>query len=505
MGRLVRWFQTAGQAADQQFTGSLTGTARASHDLGITSIDWDSTAENVVYATREAAGPRATAASSAAWQQAWKVMTLKLTGRQRYDHRRDLLQVDELTAASEMLHLTANGKVEQCSLQRQADLTGEIDYELAWLTEKLRPLLGPHVQFVGREKGHFSVNGPLQWPGSLSPGTQPAPAPGPAVALTSATVSGGGLATTPARPPVGLLASTTPVPASLVPPGLSGAADFGWQSANIYGLLLGKGGLNASLSRGILQFAPLQIPVSEGRIHALPRLDLNVTPVRLELDKGPFVENVRISPELCDTWLKYVAPVVADATRAEGRFSVALDGAKVPLTQPRTSDARGQLTIHTGQIGPGPLAQQFIGLAQQVKAVVDGRPATGNSGSSSPWVILPEQTVAFQVKDGRVHHEGWVANVGDVTIRTTGSVGFDETVAIVAEIPVRDEWVAGKRYLAAMKGTTLRVPVQGSLSQPRVDSRALGNLSGQVIRDSAGRLIEDEVTRGLQRLLGPQR
>jgi hypothetical protein len=217
------------------------------------------------------------------------------------------------------------------------------------------------------------------------------------------------------------------------------------------------------------------------------------------------VENVRLSPELCQTWLKYVAPLLADATRAEGRFSIALDSTRVPLTQPQTSDIRGQVTIHSAQIGPGPLAQQFVGLSRQVKAVVDGRPATGNDASASPWVILPQQTVAFQVQNGRVHHEGWTANVGDVTIRTTGSVGFDETLAIVAEIPVRDDWVVGKRYLSAMQGTTLRVPVQGSFAQPRVDSRALRDLGGQAVRNAAGRLIEDEVNRGLQRLLGPPR
>jgi hypothetical protein len=148
------------------------------------------------------------------------------------------------------------------------------------------------------------------------------------------------------------------------------------------------------------------------------------------------------------------------------------------------------------------LAQEFVGLAQQIKTLVRGQP--GGAITSGVWMLVPEQQVTFDVQDGRVNHQGLTVTVGDLAIRTTGSVGFDQTLAVVAEVPVRDEWVQGKPYLAGLKGTSLKMPVGGSLNKPRVDQQALANLNRQLVRDAAGRVLEDQLGRGLQQLLGPR-
>jgi hypothetical protein len=268
-------------------------------------------------------------------------------------------------------------------------------------------------------------------------------------------------------------------------------------------LLIGKGELKAALGGGVLQFAPLQVPVSEGRFQAVSRIELNATPARLLVDQGQLIDKVRISPELCRTWLKYVAPLLADATRAEGRFSVALDGAKVPLTDTNKSDIHGQLTIHSAQVGPGPAAQEFISMAQQVKTILNGGPASSGQGAASNWLVIPEQTVRVDVADGRVHHQGLTMSAGDVVIRTSGSVGLDESLAIMAEVPIRDEWVTNKKYLSSLRGTTIQIPLQGTLSKPRLDNRMLRELSTRMIGGAARGVLQDEVNRGLQRLFGP--
>ncbi len=225
--------------------------------------------------------------------------------------------------------------------------------------------------------------------------------------------------------------------------------------------------------------------------------------MRLLVDRGQLVNNVRISPELCQTWLKYVAPLLADATRAEGRFSVLLDGAKVPLSDTTKSDIHGQLTIHSAQVGPGPLAQEFLSLAQQVKTILNSGTASNGPIAASNWLMIPEQTVRVDVEDGRVHHQGLTMTSGDVQIRTNGSVGFDESLAIMAEVPIRDEWVTNKKYLSSLRGTTIQIPVQGTLSKPRLDNRMLRDLSTRMIGGAARGVLQDEVNRGLQRLFGP--
>jgi len=491
LGRVGQWLQTPGQAADQQLTGAVTGALEATHEAGVTQVSWTSDAENMVFATRKvnrsSAGPTLAAASSA-WQELWREPSVKLISRERYDHQRDVLEVQELSATASLFRLVAAGRIEEFSGRQLAELSGEVNYDWADVSTKLSGFLGKAVQITGKDKGRFALQGPLreavakvgQAPGPVRPSEQ-FPAEFRLVSATGTSAAGG----------------------VLVPTALAGSARCGWDSGNLYGLLIGKGELKAALGGGVLQFAPLQVPVSEGRFQAVSRIELNAAPMRLLVDRGQLIDNVRISPELCHTWLKYVAPLLADATRAEGRFSVMLDRAKVPLTDTNKSDVHGQLTIHSAQIGPGPVALEFLSLAQQVKAVLDGRPASNGQNAASNWLMIPEQTVRVDVQDGRVNHQGLTMTAGDVLIRTSGSVGLDESLAIMAEVPIRDEWVTNKKYLSSLRGTTIQIPLQGTLSKPRLDNRMLQELSSRMIGGAARGVLQDEVNRGLQRLFGP--
>ena len=48
--------------------------------------------------------------------------------------------------------------------------------------------------------------------------------------------------------------------------------------------------------------------------------------------------------------------------------------------QPSLADLEGTLTIHEAKIGPGPLADQYISLAQQVKALMEKKPLDALGG-----------------------------------------------------------------------------------------------------------------------------
>jgi len=95
--------------------------------------------------------------------------------------------------------------------------------------------------------------------------------------------------------------------------------------------------------------------------------------------------------------------------------------------------------------------------------------------------------------------------VGDTPIRTSGSVGLDQSLALVVELSIQESWVAKDPRLAMLKGTQLSIPVGGTLNQPRLDPRALEQLSAQVLQQSANRLIDQGIQRGLQELLGPRK
>jgi translocation and assembly module TamB len=481
LDRLTQWFQAPGQPATSRLTGSATGSLRAAHDDRRTQLDWTTEVTDFAYATLStppATTPVRTVSLPASWRDVWREPSIRVSGRQRYDHADDRLHVDQCSAATTALKLDVQGQIAHVTTQAAAELNGTLDYDLADVTRHLQSSWGEQIRLTGRQQARFQIAGPLLATHSITH------------AASAATVSA---RNTSAAVPTGLL----------VPAALSGNARAGWQSAEVYGLRLGPADLQAALDRSVLQLDPLEVTVSQGHLRGTPRLDLSALPVRLMLDRGPLLENVQISPELCQTWLKYITPLLADATRAEGTFSITLENANVPLPDSALTAAKGVLTIHRGQVGPGPLAQEFLGTAQQVRAIIEGG-AAARGNQASTWLVLPEQQVPFEVQRGRVLHQGLTVMAGDMALRTSGSVGFDQTLALVAEVPIQDRWIANKRVLQGLKGTTLQLPIQGSFTQPKTDRRTLADLNQQVIRSAAGGAIEQELGRGLQQLFGPR-
>ena len=84
----------------------------------------------------------------------------------------------------------------------------------------------------------------------------------------------------------------------------------------------GAGSLDARLQQQMLRVEPFPLPVGQGQLRLAPQVEL-FAPYRVSLDKGPVIEQVTITPEMCHHWLKYLAPLVADATAAEGCFRFA--------------------------------------------------------------------------------------------------------------------------------------------------------------------------------------
>jgi hypothetical protein len=274
-----------------------------------------------------------------------------------------------------------------------------------------------------------------------------------------------------------------------------------WSGANLYGLPVGAGRLAAVLGDGVVQIEPLSLSVGEGRLTAAPQVRLDPTPAELTIPPGPVITNVRISPEVGEAMLKYVAPVLAGATQSEGLFSLQLEGARVPLGEPRRADSGGTLTVHSVRVVPGPLASQWIGLAKQIEAIARRRDPAGLT--TKPQVTLlaiRDQGVNFRVVDGRVHHQSMEFQMGDVTMRSQGSVGFDETIALTLQVPVPDAWIADQPLLAGFKGQVLQVPISGTLSRPQMDARAIASLSQQLLQGAAQQAIGGELNKALDKL-----
>jgi hypothetical protein len=355
-----------------------------------------------------------------------------------YDGNGKVLRLSRLILSSSALAAQIAGQFAPAAdgKQNEVRLNGQLSYDLGRLAEMFRPVIGPNIAVVGRSSTPILFAGPL-----------------------------------------GVDAST-------------GSAGLKWEQANVYGFQVGQAEARATLDKGVVQVAPLDLAVSRGRMRLAPRVKLAPEPMELTLPAGPLAERIEINPVMCSELLMYIAPVLAEVTSAQGTFSIALDKCRIPLGDPAGGDLAGRITVHSVEVGPGPLVREFALLLNR----------------ESPAKLKKESTIAFQMHNRRVYHQNVEMVFPDLTITTQGSVGFDQTLDLVAEMPVPPKWLAKNPLAAqALANQRIRIPLKGTLKKPQLDRQEMDRLSRQFIKQAAGNLIEGELNKQLDRLLQPRK
>ncbi|MCC9606874.1 hypothetical protein LOC68_15680 [Blastopirellula sp. JC732] len=371
----------------------------------------------------------------------------------------DTATIETMQLTTSAVQVAAAGKVEQWSTAPIANLQGNANYDWDLLAPVIASFAGKEVKLTGKQQSPFQIAGPL-----TAPETQ----------------------------------STAPF--AWLSPQLTAAGSIAWQQATLYGVPIGATNIKANLNQGIIGFDPLRIDVSGGKVNAQPRVTLLTNPPLLQLPQGRLVENLAITPEMCQGWMKYAAPLLADSTRAEGRFSLDVQQADFPVLNPMGGEAVGTLTIHGAEVRPGPLAYQYVVLAKQIQAIVKKQIPGQTNPNETVLMRMPEQQVPVQMAGGRVYHQNLTMQIDSVQIISQGSVGVDQSIQMLAKIPVQEAWIQSNPALASLRGKTLEVPISGTLESPKLDARAIEGIAGQAIGGAAQDLIEKGLNRGLDKL-----
>ena len=368
-----------------------------------------------------------TAASGRRLQQP----SVRLVARGTLDNRTRVVQLQQAELTAGVGVAAGAGSLALAEGQQRFDLEAQVQYDLDQISRQLQLDAASPVRVYGRGNGGFAFHGPAD----------------PAVA--------------------------------------EGRAALSWQAADLYGFRVGPGSLEASLAGGLLNFRPLNLEVSEGKMQLAPRVQFAPGPAELTVDRGRVAEQVRINPAMCAAGLKYIAPALAGVTSAEGRFSIELDHCRIPLEDPSRGQLQGRMIVHSVEVGPGPLIHE-LALAL---------------GYTAPAQIARESSIDFMMADGRVHHRGATLTFPDLTVRTSGSVGLDKSLALVAEMPIPPKWRGNNVLGAALKDQLIQLPIAGTLDRPQLDRAGLEQASRQFLQNATQNVIQDQ----LNRLLGPRR
>ncbi|MBN8625726.1 MAG: hypothetical protein J0M17_09575 [Planctomycetes bacterium] len=363
--------------------------------------------------------------------QLWREPQVRLVGSGVYEPRRDALAIDRLEVVADALRVLVSGKLDQISTTRVLDCRGEATYDLAKLTPLAQTSLDKSVTMTGRQTQPFQLSGPL-------------------VDL---------------KRPDGIAWHQ-----------LQGAARLGWDQLSLYGFNVPKNQLEATLGQGYLRTTTIEVPVGGGKLRAAPTVRVGPEPVEVRLDPGVLADHVTITREMANERLMYVMPIMAGVAQVGGRFSIALEEFRVPISNPAAGAIAGKLTVHDVDVGPGFLTQELATLVNL--------PASVN--------LTRESVVDFKMIEGRIYHQNLEFAFPNVTVRTMGSVGVaDQTLSLVAEVPIPSHLLQNLPIAnSALSGQVIRVPIAGTLQKPTLDRDAFRQATAQFVQSAAAGALQ---------------
>ncbi len=376
---------------------------------------------------------------------------LTIRGRARLEPAADRLLLGPVSVDGTLGSITVQAEVANLSGSCDLHLRGECEYDLPRFAGLLDPAL--EVRIAGKDTRAFTLAGPLRPVGT-----------GNGLLLR---VGGG---------------RTLDVPLDV--PALHGQASFGLLSLKAPGCDIGPAELRLCLQQGWLQCYPLETTFNGGRLRVQPHLRLDPGPPEVLLLGGPVIEQARITPELCAGLLGQALPALGHVGQVEGTMSVILEAGRIPLADPSRAEIKGSIRLHRARFGPGPLSRELAAVLK----------------TAPPACAVRDATVPFHLVHGRVYHRDLELTFPDFTIRTSGSVGLDGSLAMLVEMPLPVKLLGSAKVSRALAAQTIRLPIAGTVHAPHIDRQALQAISGQLLREIAADALEREVERKLRGL-----
>ena len=457
VSRVSQWFDLSPTADSIFWFGDAEGVVKISSDVnGITIVIESADINDMAAATQtinlQATGGPVQNASNGQrqWNALWQDSKVRLSGGVKLNHDFDAITFNDTAIQASSLSGLMTGKVTDLYQTMNVDVSGAWQPDWNQINALLLEMSGGAIKFNGSKPQQFTIRGPLFDANAGQPGSSSA----------------------------------------WVPSDLFANAAFHLDGGELMDLAIGQTELNVALNQGVAQISTDGIPFAGGSVKVSPVIDLRTANPEMKIDRTRIIDQVQLRPETARKWLKYVAPLVADATSAQGTLTVDIDSATVPLLDAESMTAQGTIHLSQSAVGAGPLAEQLLDSALQVRKLLKPEAEEKTVRTS---IEIKDQSVQFVVQDGRVYHKQMEFSHKELTIRTSGSVGFDQSLQMTAVIPIDDDWVDGNKYLAGLKGQTLSLPITGTVSKPVIDKTMVAQLSQDLVRKAATSAAESAI------------
>lgn len=279
------------------------------------------------------------------------------------------------------------------------------------------------------------------------------------------------------------------------------SGNLGWESGEVAGVRFGPATAPFHWTENLVRLSPTVVPVGRGRLNLAGDVYYRPGPLWMRVQPGVVAESIELTPEITTQWMKYLAPLAAEATRVSGTFGAELDEATVVFDNPQISRVVGRLNIEGVQMDAGPLTNQIINGVKQLKTLA-GSPQAAPQPRT--LISMPPQTVDFTVDSAVVSHKRLFFEVDRAQLFTSGRVAFDGRLDMTALIPLDPRWLGNN--LQGLAGQPVALPIDGTLTRPSLDSRGLAQVVSQLgiqaAQSTAENYIQQQLNRGIDKIFG---
>lgn len=518
VGRLEPWFVGTTATARWPASGRVWGTAEIQDTPAGVNLLLDATGSQLSLSSGgEAAGD---IRSRPVWEEPRARFSCEVTR----GAVGDTLAIHRMALESSTVALAAAGTIQDLPTTPRVELGGTVSYDWSLLSRLGSPWTGGRIDFAGGAARPFLLRTPVRPLAQLvsrvlagGAGEEVAPrAPADASPATTveiplpeswlATARGAGRDASPERP------SRATVPVSLKPPVAEPWAEWlrsvsidtstNWAAGAIEGVAVDGGETPVRLFEGQLALGPFDIGFGGGRLRGAPWVQLLPAPGEIVVPPGRVAERILLAGPLADRWMTWMFPLLGRSTRTRGLVSVDVAGARLPVGDPWSGEAAGAMVFESLEVTPGPLLAPLANLVVRLQSVIDPRFAFGDK---AVLLRVRPDPVRFRVTGGRTWHDGLLMDMGQLVLRSAGSVGHDGSLAMTIEIGFRGDLVAGAPRLARLLRTPLSIPLRGTVEQPHFDVQAMERLLVGMADNTAESVIREgfeETLEGLEELFG---
>ncbi|WP_165069879.1 hypothetical protein [Paludisphaera rhizosphaerae] len=269
--------------------------------------------------------------------------------------------------------------------------------------------------------------------------------------------------------------------------GMEGALVVDLASARAFGMELGATPIALRLGGGKAVFDPIETTLNGGKVSMGADLFVDdPNALALRLVRGSRIENAAINKAVSDDVLAFIAPVLAKSSNVSGQVSLTTESATIPILGDGTLNVLGQLVFKDVAFEPGPFATELVSLTgRDIKKLTLAQP------------------LQFEIADGRVKQSGLTIPIsGDLAAKIDGSIGFDETLAMRAKVPITPQMLGGNAAANQfVGGTEITVPIGGTIAHPTIDRNGLRVALREAARSMVRRNVQAEAGRLLDRAL----